>query len=115
MNNMTTDQLPQVRTRGLDSLDSLGAGTEHESNRPKVLKKLTSPIGTRLQVSQWVNEDGSDGNVELRVSRRFYSKKDGDYRWENCTLKSEDLFFLARVIQAMADQGLLPMSGEIKF
>ena len=111
---MTTEQQPQVRTRGFDALDTLGDGTEHDSNQPQLLKKLTSPKGVKIEVSQWINEDGSKGSVQVRMSRQYYSKKYREYRWENMTLRVEDLCYLHKVIQAMADGGLL-MDEEISF
>lgn len=112
---MTTDQLPQVRSRGLGSLDSLGDGREDERNRPQIIKRITSPIGTRVEVQRWKNKDGTEGNSQLRLSRSYYHKGSGETRWENITLKSEDLFFMAKVIEAMANQGLLPIGEEFRF
>ena len=114
---MTTDQKPYDRIGGLDALDTLGDGTDYDGSRakkPQLLKKLTSPKGVGIEVSQWINDDGSKGNIQVRMSRQYYAKKYREYRWENLTLKVEDLCYLHRVIQAMADGGLL-VDEEISF
>lgn len=100
---MTTDQIATARP-------SFGAGLKEESNCYRKIKFFRSPGGAGIEVQRWINKDGSEGSVSIRLNRK---KKNGE--WDNLTLYTKDLYYLKDVIDAMRDAGLLEIGQEISF
>lgn len=102
-----------TETKQKGSLDGLDE-QEVERSTFKVLKKFTTTSGVKVEIRCWIDEEGKEGQVQVRLSRKWYSKKKAGYEWDNINLYGEDLHFLTRLTKAMLDSELIPLETEIK-
>ncbi len=101
---MTTEQMPSVRsTFGHKDM-------EQRTECFEQIKFFRSPGGAGIEVQRWINKDGSEGSVSIRLNRK---KRNGE--WDNLTLYEKDLFYLKDVIDEMRACGLLEIGKEISF
>ena len=100
---MTTDQIAKA-------IPNFGNGMEQMTGCYQKIKFFRSPGGAGIEVQRWIEEDGTEGNVSIRLSRK---KKNGE--WDNLTLYETDLHYLKDVIDEMRNCGLLEIGKEISF
>ena len=103
MKYMTTDQIAKA-------IPIYGNGMEQKTGCYQKIKFFRSPGGAGILVQRWIEEDGTEGNVSIRLSRK---KRNGE--WENITLYESDLHYLKDVIDEMRNCGLLEIGKEISF
>jgi hypothetical protein len=101
--SMTTDQIAKA-------IPTIGNGAEQMTGCYQKIKFFRSPGGAGILVQRWIEEDGTEGNVSIRLSRK---KKNGE--WDNLTLYETDLHYIKDVIDEMRNCGLLEIGKEISF